>query len=735
MATRRVARSGRVGVAVASVSACLLVAAVTGVDRLAAQSVAYPAEFVSIRQDGTGSLLGTSRNSAISYDGQVVAFDNQWFDSIEGVTIEDVYYRHRTDQVTARKPGNSSVNPEISGDGCVVVASNRFTSIVGGATSYTVTAYDQCQNVSMNVGSAPAFGTVPFRPATNRDGSRVVWSNGADLYYADRSGNSYGAVVRIDNPPGIGTLGRNVAVSADGNQIAFETGNAPIGFAQVPIYTNSVYVVDARSPTSFELVAVAPDGAPLQNTTNPSISGNGTLVTFQLRISDNANFVLLRDRENAQTRLIAAPATDAEISRDGRYVAFEATVGEVGDVFVARSTGPQPFENFEIDLVSYVDGDPATPTNGAAFSPDISEHGRWVTFDSWANLLLGYGSNFEDTNVYVRERRPVLSVDSISFGTVTDPVVAQSTVRNTGPSGWRITSIAATVDFEVVGHNCPSVLHPGGSCVVDVRFRASAIGAAAGQLFVRDDSYPGRELAAVGRLTGTVEEPPPPGVGLSITPNPVDFGTVPVGDPAPTQPATVRNTGETAVNILTVSIGGADAGDFSIVSNGCAGATLAPTATCGLVLGFTPGAAVGRSAALGVTGSGGASASARLIGTGQDGTTTTVPELFFPELSVSPEVAVGGQVVIVSGVGYPPASVVGVRLDGNPPLSITTDGVGGFAFQWLILEGTPQAVVPIDDVATPQYDAAAIDLQIVATPVRPQGVPALARTDRRFVSR
>ena len=84
----------------------------------------------------------------------------------------------------------------------------------------------------------------------------------------------------------------------------------------------------------------------------------------------------------------------------------------------------------------------------------ISDHGRWVAFHSYAGELLTSDARFAaGWHVYARQRRPVLSVSPIDFGTVQvgNTFDLTSTVSNQGLSGFVITSIAASGGFAVVG--------------------------------------------------------------------------------------------------------------------------------------------------------------------------------------------------------------------------------------------------------------------------------------------
>ena len=127
-----------------------------------------------------------------------------------------------------------------------------------------------------------------------------------------------------------------------------------------------------------------------------------------------------------------------------------------------------------------------------------------------------------------RQRRPVLAVSPINFGTVQvgNTFDLSSTVSNQGLSGFVITSIAASGGFSVVGENCPDVLHRGQSCTVTVRFSPAAAVVSNGELTVRDDTYPPVPLAYSGALRGTgsavavTTTLPPPVVTTTTTTTP-----------------------------------------------------------------------------------------------------------------------------------------------------------------------------------------------------------------------
>ena len=639
--------------------------------------------------------------------------------------------RDRVGDTTGQVPLLPSLTGSISDNGCVIAYTYGVPTNLGSGSFYTVLAFDRCAGLNLVVGNGFVLpGSFAPQPKPNQDGSVIVWSTSGSIDHATRSGDTYtqGAPITV----GSTVFGPNVAVSDDGNLIVFETS------------TGGIALVDRRTPTTFEAISVDDGGKPVTGASDPSISGDGTLVTYTLTpvFSGGAPSIVLRDRPNGVNRAIAPQATSGEISRDGQYVAILLRIGEIGETYVVRSTSAQPFATVEIDLVSYRDGDPATGTGGSTSNPAISEHGRWVTFDSYAasQLVPGQGFDTSGTHVFVRQRRPIVTVDSIDYGRVGGATDRQARVRSVGLAGFVITSIAASGDFSVVSDNCPAVLQPGASCIVTVRFNATGEGSANGVLSVRDDSYPGVPLVGTGRLVGVVDRqipPPPPRPttttsppasepGLSITPDPVVFDDAIVGSAAPQRTATVANTGDVSVTVGSISLTGGDAADFSVVTDACTGTPLAVGTSCELELGFSPSQGGGRSATITASGTGSTSASAGLRGSGR----------FDATLMVTPEVAAGGQVVTVVGTGFPPSANVSLVLGDDPPVSVATDAAGAFMHSWLVLSGIPQGELLADDVAVVGiYDAEPAPLQVVGTPMRPQATATLSRTGRSHVSR
>jgi hypothetical protein len=90
---------------------------------------------------------------------------------------------------------------------------------------------------------------------------------------------------------------------------------------------------------------------------------------------------------------------------------------------------------------------------------------------------------------------------------------------------------------------------------------------------------------------------------VTATPNPVDFGTVELGDSS-TRSVTLQNTGNVFFQSMVALPVGGDVGAFRLVEDGCSMRVLAPSVGCKLKLAFEPYEADNAEATLAVIGEG-----------------------------------------------------------------------------------------------------------------------------------
>jgi hypothetical protein len=101
--------------------------------------------------------------------------------------------------------------------------------------------------------------------------------------------------------------------------------------------------------------------------------------------------------------------------------------------------------------------------------------------------------------------------------------------------------------------------------------------------------------AGVGAGIATVDP-------ITLAPDAIDFGTVPTGSPATPRVVTLTNASASAVSVTSVTVGGTNASDLSVVSETCTTAPIATGGSCTVSVGFTPGAAGPRNGSVTISG-------------------------------------------------------------------------------------------------------------------------------------
>ncbi|MBV8569225.1 MAG: choice-of-anchor D domain-containing protein, partial [Acidobacteriaceae bacterium] len=184
---------------------------------------------------------------------------------------------------------------------------------------------------------------------------------------------------------------------------------------------------------------------------------------------------------------------------------------------------------------------------------------------------------------------------SISFGAqaVGSPAVAQTVqLSNTGNTSLSISSVSIVGgnagDFKLV-NNCQPTLGIGANCGVSVTFTPSADGLRSAVLTFTDSAANSTQTVTLsGSGTGT------PKIALNTTA--FNFGVLPLGGSS-TQVLALSNSGNAALEISGMTIGGANAGDFKLVTSSC-GNMLAPNANCAITVQFSAGSVGTRTASL-----------------------------------------------------------------------------------------------------------------------------------------
>lgn len=222
-----------------------------------------------------------------------------------------------------------------------------------------------------------------------------------------------------------------------------------------------------------------------------------------------------------------------------------------------------------------------------------------------------------DMGAYEAVANPAVATFSpatVNFGTLhSGPTVtfAPLTLTNTGGAPLQVSADQTQPPFSVGADGCAGAsLAPGASCVVQVGFLPGTAGAASGSLQVTD---------SLGVQSVTLEGTVVAGQ-VATSPTSWSFGTVRVGRQSKATTVTVRNAGTGSLHVGSLTLTGANPGDFAIVSGAgtnCANATLQVGATCTVQVVFRPTATGARSASLSIASDDPASpAGVPLTGTG-----------------------------------------------------------------------------------------------------------------------
>jgi hypothetical protein len=180
------------------------------------------------------------------------------------------------------------------------------------------------------------------------------------------------------------------------------------------------------------------------------------------------------------------------------------------------------------------------------------------------------------------------TVTLTNSGTASATLAAANAVAITGTNASDFTIVAAT------GTNCTNslvVAANNGTCVIGVTFKPVGTGPRTATLLVNDNANPSPQSVT---LNGTGTAP-----GASVVPPSLNFGGQSLGTSSAAQKVTLTNTGMASLTITSITITGANIGDFS-EADICpvSPSTLAVGANCVISVIFKPTTVGGRSASV-----------------------------------------------------------------------------------------------------------------------------------------
>lgn len=409
---------------------------------------------------------GESHAAALSDDGRYVAFasvasnlDDLIVDS-DGVS--DIFIRDRetgtTELVSVPVGGvqedGSSVNPSIGSKGQLVAFESAV--IIGSESRSNIFVRDRLAGMTERITSALDGGNVngsSHTPAISLDGRYVVFesvasnlvsvddTNGfSDIYIHDRNTGKTGVITAgavmpngASYSPVISNYGAFVAFSSDATNFVYGDDN---GNADVFVYE--------RSLNALTRVSIDTQGNDLGgDAENPSISGNGRFVAFELHYVDpltdertGSSAIFIRDlltgltaRVMAEGEAYAGNMRAPKVSFDGRFITFEHYVSGPG----GAGSGYWDVSALDRELGSV--RRLALDNNGMAANADSfgavpSQDGSVFAFSSHAgNLTAPPGTdNNLVSDVFIRKVQSPIEVSKLLLSPVNPTVLASDIV-------------------------------------------------------------------------------------------------------------------------------------------------------------------------------------------------------------------------------------------------------------------------------------------------------------------
>jgi hypothetical protein len=210
-----------------------------------------------------------------------------------------------------------------------------------------------------------------------------------------------------------------------------------------------------------------------------------------------------------------------------------------------------------------------------------------------------------------------LSQVAVGFGAVTFGTRSAArtvTLTNTGTAALAVSSIASTSSEFVVTHDCPASVAVNAACTLSIVYTPVAANSAESVLITTNAVSSPNSIVLTG--WGTTSSMPV----LAWQPNATALAFAPtvVGVSSASQSLTLVNNGPGAVTLNSLGVAGADAASFALASSSTcrAGASLAVSASCTVVVTFVPGSTGAKTANLQIASNGTPPGDIALTGSG-----------------------------------------------------------------------------------------------------------------------
>lgn len=391
-------------------------------------------ELITPGSSGTGGNQASYGTPAISDDGNIIAFSSTATDLIPSITTNNnrqIYVYDRTTQTTSLitagpsgTGGNAfSSNPAISSDGNIITFQSEATDLINGFTPVSgraqIYVYDRTTQTTTLItrGTGGTGGTQDsYMPTISDDGNIIAFSSYAkdliqgitpigqrQVYAYDRN-TQITTLISRGSGNGGNMFSYEPSISGDGNIITFHSssnnlinGMTTTGI-QIFTYDRSTQITALITPGS------AGTGAN-QYSYNPEISGNGNIIAFNSYATDlitgltpnGISQIYIFNRNTQTTSLITRGPSGIGGNQDSVY----PSIDQNGNIIIFQSpatdlitgmttTGTQIF-TYDISQQTtslITKGLAGTGGNQNSYNSAISGNGKVMTFQSYATDLI-----------------------------------------------------------------------------------------------------------------------------------------------------------------------------------------------------------------------------------------------------------------------------------------------------------------------------------------------------------
>ncbi len=521
------------------------------------------------------------------------------------------------------------------------------------------------------------------QPTVSADGNVVAASSGNGVLVVGRGAAPF---ARVDLGPG-----RRPSISADGNHVVFESVGT----------TGSLSIVSrtgqgAAPFATIQRTSLTSTIAPTQS--GPVIDRLGTTVVSDRVVPAQTPAV---DTDIAVTTVVADASFDAEL--------FDLGTGDVGAVLTSTLT----FSNRGPSSVGV-----ASLTVDGTFVITADRCGAVIRPGTTCGIDVSF------TVQRLQNALATVTLTSTTFGVA--PITTQVTALGEAPPVSTPTTTSPTTPSSTGGSSTGGT-SSGGSSTTRGSTGSSSTGSTRGSTTggsTRGTSTGGSSTtgssttgssttgtsAGASETTTTVA----PGAGVTASPAAFDFAPTIIDAGRRTGLVEVVNNGSGAVTVVGVRLEPAEPGAFQIVETTCAGESVAVGARCAVTLAFAPTAEGAQAVSLIASLENGVDIAVPVTGVG-------APP---PTMTIVPGVAAVGQVVTLTGAGFPTGVTVDVTWSAQV-LQVTVDDSGTFDLPVLILPNTQTGPVGVSVAGQTDLFGDVVGTMLVTDTTDRSGPPVL----------